>query len=458
MSPKTLIAKGSKALGRGDWPAARAAFEAALRPGETPEALEGLGLAAWWLDLADVVFDARERAYRLYVDHDDRAGAARVAVWLAWDCWAFRGEYAVASGWLQRARRLLEDLPDGPERAWLEIREGSLALFEEGEPDRAHAHATLGVKAALAAGSKDLEMLARSVQGVALVSSGAVAEGMRALDEVNAAVVAGELTDLVSIGLACCYMISACDRVRDYDRALQWCARLKAFAAKWGLRPLFAVCRTQYASLCMWRGLWGEAEEELAAATEELAASRPAMAADTLVRLAELRRRQGRLVEAAELFARCEPHALALLGQAELAFDRGDFEAAAEQAARYLRRVATRNRTDRVAGLDLLVKSRARAGDLDGARTGLAELVAIANLVGTPSLKAAASLAAGHVALAAGDPAESQRAFEDAIDLFLESGAPYEVAQVRLELARAHGARPRRGRGGRGGARDRTVP
>src|SRR5260221_84023 len=32
---------------------------------EGPEALEGLGLAGWWLDLADVAFDSRERAYRL---------------------------------------------------------------------------------------------------------------------------------------------------------------------------------------------------------------------------------------------------------------------------------------------------------------------------------------------------------------------------------------------------------
>ena len=79
-------------------------------------------------------------------------------------------------------------------------------------------------------------MLGRAVQGLALVTSGAVAEGMRALDEVNAAVVAGELHDLVAIGLACCYLIAACERVRDYDRAMQWCTRLKAFCAKWGLQ------------------------------------------------------------------------------------------------------------------------------------------------------------------------------------------------------------------------------
>ncbi len=56
-------AAGDEALTRGEWTVAREAFDASLEGGETPEALEGLGLAAWWLDLADVVFDSRERAY-----------------------------------------------------------------------------------------------------------------------------------------------------------------------------------------------------------------------------------------------------------------------------------------------------------------------------------------------------------------------------------------------------------
>jgi hypothetical protein len=200
-------------------------------------------------------------------------------------------------------------------------------------------------------------MLGRAIQGLALVVSGAVAEGMRGLDEVNTAVVAGEMTDLVAIGLSCCYMIAACERVRDYDRAVQWCTRLKAFCAKWGLRPLFAVCRTQYASICLWRGTWLEAEQELCAASDELGASRPAMTGDALVRLAELRRRQGRLVEATTLFDQAGGHGLALLGRAELAFDRGDLRAAADQAARYLRHVRTQNRTDRASRLDLLVRA-----------------------------------------------------------------------------------------------------
>ena len=430
-------AAGDDFLARGAWSDARTAFESVLSERESPEALEGLALAGWWLDAADLVFDARERAYRLYAERADRRSAARVAVWLAWDAWAFRGEHAVSNGWLQRARSLLAGLPECPEQAWLEVREGSLCLMEDGDPDRAHSLAAEGIRIARHTQNVDLEMLGVSVQGLALVASGAIAEGMRRLDEVNAAIVAGELKDLVAIGLACCYMIAACERVRDYDRAVQWCARLKVFCAKWGLRPLFAVCRTQYASICMWRGTWLEAEQELVAAGDELAASRPAMTPDAIVRLAELRRRQGRLTEAASLFEQAGAHGLALLGRAELAFDRGDMRAAAEQVDRYLRRVPMQNRTDRAAGLELLVRAQAAAGDLDGARTALAELTAIAAVVGTLPLKAATSLASGWVAMASEDEDEARRHFEDAVDRFLASNAPYEVARARIDLARA---------------------
>ena len=133
---------GDDALARGAWAEAREAFEEALGVRAFPEALEGLGNAAWWLDLADLVFNSREHAYRLYLARGDRADAARVAVWLAWDYWAFRGESAVANGWLQRARRLLDGLPPCSERAWLEVREGALCLLEEGDPVRALALAT----------------------------------------------------------------------------------------------------------------------------------------------------------------------------------------------------------------------------------------------------------------------------------------------------------------------------
>lgn len=428
---------GDQALARGAWAEAREAFEAALTIAEAPEALEGLASAAWWLDLGELVFDTRERAYRLYLARKDYRASARVAVWLAWDYWAFRGENAVANGYLQRARRLLEGEPDCPERAWLEVREASLSLLKDGDPERAHALASEGVRIAQQVGSIDLEMLGRAVQGMALVASGSVTAGMGHLDEVNAAIIAGELKDWIAIGLSCCYMIAACDRVRDYERAVQWCTRLRDACAKWGLRPLFAVCRTQYACICLWRGSWFEAEQELLSAGAELAASRPAMTAEALVHLAELRRRQGRLVEAVELLEKIPQHGIALLVGAELAFDRGDPRAAAEQALRYLRQVPLTNRTERVAGLDLLVRALTGLGETDAAKTALAELSNICAIVNTTALRAAVSFAAGYVAFGDGEPDEARRQFEDAVDLFLQTDAPYEVARSRIQLARA---------------------
>ncbi len=426
---------GRDALARGAWDDANSAFERALAREESPEALEGLGLSAWWLDRGDTVFDSRERAYALYRQRGERAAAARLAVWVAWDYAAFRGESAVASGWLRRARRLLDGLPDGPEHAWLALREGVFALLEHSDPAQALEHAREAVRVGQAIGSSDHEMLGRALAGFAKVTAGDVAEGMRDLDEVNAAVLAGELHDPVLIGLACCYLIAACERVRDFDRAVQWCTRLKAFCVKWGLRPLFAVCRTQYASVCMWRGTWSEADRELTLATEELAASRPAMTSEGLVRLAELRRRQGRLDEAAELFARAGSHPQAALGRAEIALDRGDPRTAADLSERYLRRIPEHNRVERATGLELQIRARLALGQGKQAAAALAQLSAIALEVGTSPLLASARHASGLAAAADGDLESARQAFEDAVDRFQQSGAPFETARSRIALA-----------------------
>jgi len=431
---------GRAALSRGDWQAARRSFELSLRTEERPEALEGLGLAAWWLDLTDVVFDARERAYRLYRERADSQGAARMAVWLAWDTAAFRGEQAIANGWLHRAQRILKDRPDSPEHAWLALRRGIFALLDDGDPDEATSCASEAVRIGHSLGAVDYEMVGRALHGFARVTAGSVAEGLQELDEVNAAVLAGEISDRVLIGLACCYLIAACERIRDYERAVQWCDRLKAFCATWGLRPLFAVCRTQYASVCMWRGAWEEAERELTSAADELAASRPAMIGEGLVRPGELRRRQGKLDEALALFERGGSHHLASLGRASVTFDRGDFKAAADLAERHLRRLPAQNRTERAAALELMVRACLEQGRFEEATQAVAELRTVANDAGTGPLRALASLAAGLVLARAGDPNAARTHLEDAVDLFKESGAPFETARARIELSRVLGA------------------
>src|SRR5262245_3205736 len=118
------LARGHLALARGAWKPARAAFERSLRIEETAEALEGLGIAAWWLNDGATMFDARERAYRTYRQRGDRLGAGRIATALASDHFHFRGEPAVARGWYRRADRLLDGLAPLPEHGWLRVWQG----------------------------------------------------------------------------------------------------------------------------------------------------------------------------------------------------------------------------------------------------------------------------------------------------------------------------------------------
>jgi len=436
--PVDDLTAGREALEAGAWQDAQQAFERLLASEETPEALEGLGLAAWWLNLAEVVFDSRERAFLAYRPRGDQRSAARIAVWLAWDSDAFRGEEGVAKGWLQRARRLLDGQPDSPEHAFLAARAAVFALLDDGDPEAAEALALEAIRVGQAIGAIDYEMVGRALQGFALITTGRVREGLSALDEVSAAILAGELTDRLLIALAGCYLIGACDRARDHARAVQWCDRIKEHSRKWGLKPLFAVCRTQYASVCMWRGSWEEAERELTSACDELAICRPGMTADGRARLGELRRRQGRLDEAVSLFDRCGTHPIAALGRATIALDRGDYQNASDLAERHLRRLATANRTERAAALELLIRVETRrepAHDLERARQSLEELRSIAAGAKTPPLLASANLGAGLIARAEGDFDHARRDLEDAVDAFDESGAPFEAACARIDLA-----------------------
>ena len=441
---KDPLGAGNNALGRGEWDEARACFEAALNADQNPEALEGLGMAAWWLDDGPVTLTAREHAYHLYRQRGDVQSAARLATYLAYDYYSFRGEYAIANGWLQHAHRLLEGLDLVPEFGLLAIYEGVLALELNHDTATALKLGAQAVTVGRTLGGIDLEMFGLALEGLARVCAGDITEGMRCLDESTTAAVSGEMTDPDACVCACCFLIYACERVRDYDRAAQWCIYVQELAKRWNYSLMFSLCRTQYAGILIWRGNWAEAEATLVAATEALVASRPAEAANGIVRLADLRRRQGRIGEAASLLAQAETHPfrtlganLALLGQANLAFDQGDAITAANLAERFLRGLPTENRLGRSAALELLALAQIALGALGQAAQTCIELQSIATAVKTEPLRAAAGCIEGAVAAAQGDHETARRKFEDAVDLYVRNGAPFETAQARLGLAHA---------------------
>ena len=276
-------------------------------------------------------------------------------------------------------------------------------------------------------------MICRALEGLALSRPATSREGMRLLDEAMTAAVAGEIATVRMVEVICCHLIDACQRVRDLERAGEWCLRVEEISERYADAEMFATCRTHYADLLVWRGRWSEAEQTLTAACRDLGGV-PRKVADGLVRLAELRRRQGRPDQAEALLAEAEGHRLALLVRAALLLDRGDAPAAAEEAERYLRRVGERDRFERAPALELLVRAHLERGRRSTAESAAAELERTAADAGTAPLRAAALLARGRVE-ADGSPAAAQTALEDAIDLYVACGARYEAAQARLELA-----------------------
>ena len=243
-----------------------------------------------------------------------RRAAARVAIWLSNDYADFRGETAVANGWIQRAERLLDGLPPSPEHALLCYQKAHVALMGQRDPVAARRLSQEAAAIARSVGPTDMEMLGVALEGLAMVTEGEVAEGMSRLDEATAAATAGELTDPVMIGTACCYLIRACEQVHDYDRAAQWCERVREFCRRWKFTHLFSACRIQYASLLTLRGEWDEAEREIEALRRHVERVQPRVVPIALIRLGDLRRRQGRWEEADALFSDSGSHYLGAAG------------------------------------------------------------------------------------------------------------------------------------------------
>ncbi|MGZ8393026.1 MAG: LuxR C-terminal-related transcriptional regulator, partial [Gemmatimonadales bacterium] len=379
--------------------------------------------------------DARERAYRLFRQAADGRAAARVAIWLSNDYADFRGETAVANGWIQRAERLLDGVAPSPEHALLAYQKAHVALMGQRDPVAARRLSQEAAAIARSVGPADMEMLGVALEGLAMVTEGDVAQGMSRLDEATAAATAGELSDPNMIGTACCYLIRACEQVHDYDRAAQWCERVREFARRWKFTGLFSACRIQYASLLTLRGEWAEAEREIEALRRHVERVQPRVVPIALIRLADLRRRQGRWEEADALLTESGSHYLGVLGCATLALERGESIKAAELAEEYLQRVPTNDRTERVSGLDVLARALTAEGRLDQARIPLEELRGIADTVGTEPLQATVAHADGCLHAAAGDHRAACTRLEESADLFERNRTPFEAARSRLQLA-----------------------
>ena len=427
------LASAQLALNAGEWDAARSAFESVAEQTADPECYEGLAAAAWWLDDAHTCVSSREHAYRRHRDLGDELGAARAATALAWDTLLFGLGEAVALGWLGRARDLLGPLAESAEHGWLAVREAELNLDVWHDPELALASARRAADIGSRGNHDDLTVVGQALQGLALAVMGRVDEGMAGLDAAVAAAMAGDVPDPMWMGKVCCWLILACHDTQDVARAEDWCRRVEAICAERNLAPLFNVCRIQYASVLIDRGAWPDAERELTLALDRLSGSRRASRLEAVVRLGELRRRQGRLQEADSLFAQAEFVPVAISGRAQIKWAQGDPAGAWNSMQRLLQSLPPDSRLTRAGLLLPAVRIALAAGDVDAARLAVAELCATAKMADQDSIWAMASAAGAAVA----PPAEAVTLLSDAVRRYALVGLDYDEAHTRLELVAA---------------------
>jgi len=450
-APAALVASAEAAMSRGSWVEALEALRRAAEVERSVSILERLALAAWWLDDAATVFAAREEAFRLASAAGDACAAARLAVLISWDHSFFRGDRVVAEGWLSRAESLLAGLEDDVESGWVLLRRASLLAAEDAEA--AGRLAEEAVARAREAGSVDLEVAATALSGLTQVERGVLVAGMRRLSEGAAAACAGETEHPVAVTLACCYTIGACELARDFERAGEWAERMVERFERRNQPSFASICRAQYGAVLLAQGDWERAGEVLDREAKALRVAAPSVAAFALVRLAELRRRQGRAGEARALLDQAEPHPACLQVRAELALDAGETPEALDYADAYLRRTAPDRVLERARALELVARAQAGRGAVDDSRAAVAALRALVEKAGATAFEASALLASGAASASAGELEPAREALEDAAALFERCQMPWEAAQalqaaaaVDERLGRADAARRARQR------------
>ncbi len=443
-SAEKLMSEGQKAMERTDWVEAKKFFVAAMQLKETPEVLESLGLAAWWLDDADTTFKSREKAFQLYRGQGNARGAARVAISVAYDYFSFRGEYALSNGWSRRAHRLLKNLDTVPEHGWLKAWDGNVAIEAEHDPAKALRLGKEAAKIAQQIQDFDLQMMSIALQGLALVFEGKVDEGMPLLDEATTAAMTGEISDLETSINVCCYLIAACEWVRDYSRAVQWCFHVKDRTGDGTFPLMFSFCQIHYAGVLTWNGDWDEAETLLMKASNNLIESRPAHAAEGLVKLAGICRLRGDYDRADELLNRADEKPFRMLGanlvlleRAALAYDRDEPVTAVNLAERYLRNIPEKCRLMMPKGLGILTLAQIALHNFEEAADAYARLQKIADMAGTESLLAFAHYTNGRVHLAKKEYLQACERFEQSVELFDRNENPFQTARSRCGMVEA---------------------
>lgn len=429
---EALLGEAQGAVEAGDWRTARARFEAVLDQEEIAEACFGLGNVLWWLGETEPSVRALERAYAGFRRRPDPEQAALAAVYLCLLYRASLGNFAASRGWLARAARLVEECALEPLNGWVLLCR-AVAANDEDDPRAAERWAREARAVACECHDGDLELCALSELGAALVAMGEVKEGVALLDEAMAGSLGGEPDSPDTVVMTSCNTIIACSRTGDFNRATQWIQAADDFNRRYGSPHLHTTCRTQYGSILFATGKWGEAEAELTAALQIGAAAEPALHAQALAKLAELRLAQGRLEEAERLLEGFADRPETVYAAALIELSRGRAEVASSIVDRRLRELGDAS-LEAAALVELLAEAQVAGASVPDAAPRARHLAQLGARLGCEAIVARAERALGRIISDAGGGGAVGH-LERALTGFRRLGMPLEVGRTRLLLA-----------------------
>ena len=407
-----------------------------------------LASAAYLTGRTNDCVQALQRAYQLHLDRKKPLAAAECALWLA-QVLLFTGELAVASGWIARGQRLLDEEPDDV------VQQGHLQLLlmfrhvVAGEFADAAGCARRAADFGRRFGDADLIAMGLSTEGRFALHTGRVTAGIALLDESMVGVAAGAVSEIYA-GAVYCSMIEACQEISDFSRAVQWTEALTHWCADQpGLIPYTGQCAVHRGQIMRLRGSFHDALEEFSfAAARYLVAGTPFAAGLAYAERGDVLRTLGRFDDADESYTQAREYGLdPQPGLALLWLARGKSASAAGAVRRLL--AEPRDAVGRSQVLPAAVEVLLAAEDFAEAEELCDEFGATAADFGCGGLRAMAAYASGSVALARGEAGRAITELRRAAREWADLVCPYEAARCGLLIGRALARTRRRGIGGR---------
>jgi tetratricopeptide (TPR) repeat protein len=438
-SVATGVEAAREAASRYAWREAFDLFAAAdaaapLDPGD----LDQMAECAWWIGKMRHCIALRERAHTAYVKNGDMRAAARVAIELA-DHHSDLGEMGDATAWIQKATRMLEDQPGGPEQGWLNLVLAGIAR-KRGDLEGALALVTEAAAIGARHGDKDLFALGHAFSGICIAFTDDPGRGLPMVEEATQGAVNGDLGARAT-GMIYCMMIAVNAQLADWQTAGHWTEAATNWCNRQAISGFPGICRVHRAEIMRLRGAFTAAEEEARVATAELASFNLEFTAMAFRELGEIRVKMGDLDAAEEAFRQAsELGVMPQPGLALLLVERGRPEAAATALRRALADTSL-SPLDRAKLLPAQLDVALLVDNADVARSAAAELDAIARARTSPALQATADAAAAAVALVDGELGEAEQAAQRAQTLFDEVDLRYESARVSMLIGRIRQAR-----------------